>query len=198
MILKYTITDVVGQKATIKFSEVTVITRTNFPQTKNEDTLESFHVEIVYLNSRRTRLVCSNDEYERLQMAYDKYETWLLENPTFEKTRIDLSMLDHILQQTIVSSSQSVLKVNDEIQKGLVDVNKKMNDNMVNSDKNFTVRVEGRMDEISNQILKMQNVMETMIKAADVLNNFVPNDAAKYQTEIEKERKEIENDVIEN
>ncbi len=198
MILKYTITDVVGQKATIKFSEVTVITRTNFPTSKKDTDKDSFHVEIVYLNSRRTRLVCHEQEYQKLQDAYDRYEKWLLENPTFEKTRIDLSMLDHILQQTIVSSSESVLKVNDEIQKGLVDVNEKMNKNMINSDKNFTNRVETRMDEISEQILQMKDVMNTMKEAAEVLNHFVPNDAAKYQTKIEKEKNQIAEEVNED
>tara|TARA_Y100000588_G_scaffold210270_1_gene224283 strand:+ start:113729 stop:114316 length:588 start_codon:yes stop_codon:yes gene_type:complete len=193
--LKYTITDVIGQKATIKFSEVTVITRTNFPSSKNNSAKDSFPIEIVYLNSRRTRLVCKGEEYDRLQEAYDKYEKWLMENPTFEKTRIDLSMLDHILQSTIVSSSESVLKVNDEIQKNLVTVNEKMNKNIVESDKNFTNRVESRMDEISEQIVQMEGVMKTMIRAADILNAFVPNDADKYKTDIEK--KEIREDVTE-
>lgn len=187
MTIKYVITDVVGQEATIKFSEVTVITKTNFVASKGDKPEDSYQIEIVYLNTRRTRLVCHIEEYQKLQQAYNEYERWIMENPTFEKSRLDLSMLDKILKNTIVSSTESVFTVNEEIQKGLVDMHRQMAENTVDSDRKFVNKIESQMEEIQKQMLNMQQVMGTVVEAVDAINRFVPKKAEEYKTKIEKE-----------
>lgn len=195
MTLKYVITDVVGQEATIKFSEVTVITKTKFVATKSENPDNSYQVEIVYLNTRRTRLVCHIDEYNKLQNAYDEYEIWLKENPTFEKSRLDLSMLDKILKNTIVSSTESVYNVNEEIQKGLVEMHRQMAENTVQNDRNFVNKIENQMAEIQSQMLSIQQVMKSVVGAVDAINRFVPQESEAFKTAIEKEIEEMAEEV---
>ncbi len=198
MTIKYVITDVVGQEATIKFSEVTVITKTNFVASKGDKPDESYQVEIVYLNSRRTRLVCHIDEYRKLQEAYDAYERWIMKNPTFEKSRLDLSMLDKILKNTIVSSTESVFNVNDEIQKGLVDMHRQMAENTVENDRNFVNKIEGQMAEIQKQMVSIQGVMGSVVEAVDAINRFVPKKAEEFKTKIEKEIDYMNDEVQES
>lgn len=194
MILKHTITDIIKQEATLKFSDITTFSKTQYISDEPLDE-EHFQLEIVYQNSRRTRLVCSQNEYDKFKKGYDRYIQWLEENPSLEQSRIDMSMLDKIIKENVKHITESSLSVNSKIQEGLLEINEKMTDKIIKHDKLISNRAEEKMKDIDSQLGKIQSAMSSIQRVADLMNAFVPDVAKERQKENESEKSEIASEV---
>lgn len=188
MILKHTIVDLIKQEATLKFSDITTFSKMKYISDEPLDE-EHFQLEIVYQNSRRTRLVCSESEYKKFKEGYDRYVEWLEQNPSLEQSRIDMSMLDRIIKENVRHITESALEVNNQIQEGLVAINEKMTNKILEHDKLLSTKAESKMKEIDDQLSKIKVAMGSIERVADLMNNFVP-ETAQSRMEDDKDEKE--------
>lgn len=196
MILKHTIVDLIKQEATLKFSDITTFSKMKYISDEPLDE-EHFQLEIVYQNSRRTRLVCSESEYKKFKEGYDRYVEWLEQNPSLEQSRIDMSMLDRIIKENVRHITESALEVNNQIQEGLVAINEKMTNKILEHDKLLSTKAESKMKEIDDQLSKIKVAMGSIERVADLMNNFVP-ETAQSRMEDDKDEKESIIDEVSN
>lgn len=198
--LKYVIKDIVGQEACVQFLKMTAFTKTE-DESYNEDSdsEKTCEVEVLYDNSRRTILVCYESEYERFIKAEDKFQKWYLDfiskNPSFERNRFDMAMLEQTIEKTIASSSQSVLDINEEMKKGLVELYKEMSLNVTETKNDFQVKSEKQMEMIGNQLLSLGSIIKNVEIAANAINQFVPQDSENLKTEIEIEVEQTNKEI---
>lgn len=196
MILKHTIVDLIKQEATLKFSDITTFSKMKYISDEPLDE-EHFQLEIVYQNSRRTRLVCSESEYKKFKDGYDRYVEWLEQNPSLEQSRIDMSMLDRIIKENVKHITESALEVNNQIQEGLVEINEKMTNKILEHDKLLSTKAESKMKEIDDQLSKIKVAMGSIERVAELMNNFVP-ETAQSRIEEDKDEKESIIDEVSN
>lgn len=194
MILKHTIVDLIKQEATLKFSDITTFSKMKYISDEPLDE-EHFQLEIVYQNSRRTRLVCSESEYKKFKEGYDRYVEWLEQNPSLEQSRIDMSMLDRIIKENVRHITESALEVNNQIQEGLVAINEKMTNKILEHDKLLSTKAESKMKEIDNQLSKIKVAMGSIERVAELMNNFVPETAQSRMEDDKDEKESIINEV---
>lgn len=199
IILKYKITDIVGQEASVKFSDVTTFSKTEYTDDDDIDADEnSCQLEVVYHNSRRTRLICSLDEYNNFCNAYDRYVVWLQKNPSLERNRFDMAVLDRIIKDNVQMITQSAIDVNNKVQEGLVDMNEKMAKNIIESDKLISNKTQRKLEEIEEQLTHLQTAISTVQRFADVVNHLVPEKEVIKRQKLQEQKEKIHETIKED
>jgi hypothetical protein len=199
IILKYKITDIIGQEASVKFSDVSTFSKTEYTDDDDIDADEnSCQLEVVYHNSRRTRLICSLDEYKRFCNAYDKYILWLQKNPSLERNRFDMAVLDRIIKDNVEMITRSALDVNTKVQSGLIEMNEKMAQNIIESDKLISNKTQRKLEEIEEQLVHLQTAISTVQRFADVVNHLVPEKEVTKREQLKVQKEKIKETIKED
>lgn len=189
MVLKYVLKDVIKQEVVIKFSEVTTFSKMKYEDSGLDETC--FQLEIIYQNSRKTRLVVSESVYDDFQKAHTRFIEWLEKNPELEQSRFDIAILNEVLQNAIKSSVEGVQGIGDEIRKNLIETNKDLMESLLQNEELFMNKSNSRMNEIEKQMVTLNESIELIKNASMLINNFIPSDLDKNENEI----KELISDV---
>lgn len=201
MILKHVLKDLSDQEAIIQFQEVSSFCKISIEDSKNwmvEDIDEKcFEVEILYQNSRRTSIFCRESVYNEFSKAHDRYIEWLEKNPDLQQSRIDFSMMNNVIQESIKSSVDGVKQIGEEIRKNLIEMNKELVSELLKNDQKMMAQYHEKMKIMDERIESFNRSADSINNIASVLQTLVPNELINQNKEIDNSIKSLEEKIKE-
>lgn len=197
--LSFIIKDLKNQEVVGKFSDVMTFAKIDFKPPAalaKEVTGKLFKIEIVWQNSRKTRLTCDEHEYNNFFKNFTRYVEWLENNPDLEQSRLDMAVLNEVIKQAIQSSAVEVAKVGETIKDQLIELNEELSDNLVKRETVFVQQVADKINVMDERADSLNEAMVITEKAFSLLNNFIPKDAEREEAEKELDIRSLNKEVV--
>jgi len=184
--LSFKINDLKNQEVVGKFSDVMTFAKTDFnppASLAKEVSGKLYRIEIVWQNSRKTRLTCDEKEYDSFCKKYDVYIDWLQKNPDLEQSRLDMAVLNEVIKQAIYSSAIEVSKVGETIKEQLVELNDELSSNLVEREKTFIKEAADKINIMEERSNSLNEAMTVVSEAVNLIKHFVPEQMVKGEAE---------------
>lgn len=184
--LSFKINDLKDQEVVGKFSDVMTFSKTDFKPPASlakEVTGKLYRLEIVWQNSRKTRLTCDERKYNEFCKAHDRYTEWLQNNPDLEQSRLDMAVLNEVIKQAIYSSAVEVSKVGETIKEQLIELNNELSSNLIKREETFVKQAADKINIMEERSESLKDAMLLVSDAVSLIKNFVPENMAKDNAE---------------
>lgn len=186
--LSFRIKDLKNQEVIGKFSDVMTFAKMDFKtpvDLSKEISGKLYKIEIVWQNSRKTRITCHEDEYRKFYNNWEKYTEWLEENPDLEQSRLDMGILNEVLKKAILSSADEVAKVGEQIKDNLVELNEQLESKLVEREEVFIKKTADKINVMDERSQSLVRQMDSVEKAIRVITEFMPDEAKIQERELD-------------